>query len=340
MFARSAKKEIFTYLEEIISDKRVLEEIYTTMIRGAVNSGETEESEWRILGWFDTRFKPNSVILDRADYSKALIRSLWIAPNLASLDFAGGRLRDFAQLWTDTARGFLGEIALQKFLKNNFGLDIYLDTRRGEVEEFMPSDILVIEQGSEKPRKSKIRVSIKTTKLNGRWLEIPESQFNQSDVFVSVKLGISRYHFTSYLKETVKQLLEEGLKMNELNEEQVQTLTDEIPNWNSIPAYIPGFIDKTKLNLPIHDLSFRLCRRRKTNASGIRPFSKIEIEGGIGLFSDSSVREFLKARRLEVPPDVPTNIAGIEKEADGNFYASSGLLTFKLEEWAEMVKRC
>ena len=58
--------------------------------------------------------------LDKDDYSRALIRSLWVAPNLAAVDFAGGRLRDFAQLWTDTARGSLGEIAVQKFLKNNF----------------------------------------------------------------------------------------------------------------------------------------------------------------------------------------------------------------------------
>jgi hypothetical protein len=332
-------KVISNFLEGIISDKRIREEISSTMIRGAENSGETEEFGRNITTWFNTRFKPNCVVLDRTDYSKALIRSLWIAPNLAALDFVGGRLRDFAQLWTDTARGFLGEIAIQKFLKNSHNLDIYLETRRGEAKEFMPSDVLVIEKGTDKPRASKTRVSIKTTKFNGRWLEIPESQFRQSDVFVCVKLGISRYHFTSYLKETVKQLLREGLSIKELNEEQVQTLTNEIPEWNSIPAYVSGFVDKEKLHLPIDNLHFRTPRKRTKNANGVRPISRIEIEGGIGLFSDSTIHELPEIKKLGVPPDIQVDIAGIEKEVDGNFYASTGLLTFRTESWKEIIQR-
>jgi hypothetical protein len=331
-------RAILEYLEGVISDERILEEINSTMIRGAENSGETKEFENNITTWFNTRFKPNSVVLDKIDYSKALIRSLWIAPNLAALDFAGGRLRDFAQLWTDTARGFLGEIAVQKFLKNNHNLDIYLETRRGKAEEFMPSDILVIEKGADKPRESKTKVSIKTTKLNGRWLEIPESQFKQSDVFILVKLGISRYHFTSYLKQTVKQLLNDGLNIKELNEEQVQTLTDEIPNWNSIPAYVSGFVNKKRLNLPIHSLTFTTPKKRKKGADGIRHISKIEIEGGIGLFSYSAIRELPEIEKLGLPIDIPINIAGIEKGVDGNFYASTGLLTYRAENWKEIAQ--
>lgn len=328
------------YLKEIISDQRVLEEVNATLIRGAVNSGEVENSEKNIREWFSQRFKPNSVVLDKDDYSRALIRSLWIAPNLASLDFAGGRLRDFAQLWTDTARGFLGEIAIQKFLKLNFDLNVYLETRRGEVEEFMPSDILVIDKGAEKPRKSKIRVSIKTTKFNGRWLEIPESQFKQSDVFVSVKLGISRYHFSAYLKtlKTMEQLFKKGFELKELDEGQMQTLSKEIPDWMPIPAYIAGFVDKDGLKMPIHSLSFRTPRKRQS-VGGVRPISRIEIEGGIGLFSDTSVRNLTEIKSLGLGGDIPINIAGINKDADGNFYASSGLLNFGKEEWSKLVKK-
>ena len=84
------------FLEKIIEDKRVLKEVHQTLLRGAVNSGETENSPEDINKWFKDRFKPNSVILDKDDYSRALIRSLWIAPNLAALDFSGGRFRDFS----------------------------------------------------------------------------------------------------------------------------------------------------------------------------------------------------------------------------------------------------
>src|SRR3989344_5665638 len=159
--------KIFEYIKGVINDERVLDEINITLKRGAINSGEAEDSEDSLNEWFIKRFQPNSIILDKDDYSKALIRSLWIAPNLAALDFRGGRLRDFAQLWTDTARGFLGEIAVQKFIKKNFDFDTHIETRRGKVEEFMPSDLFIIEKGAIKPRISKIKASIKTTKFNG-----------------------------------------------------------------------------------------------------------------------------------------------------------------------------
>jgi len=38
-----------------------------------------------------------------------------------------------AQVWTDAARGFLGEIALSKFLLEKFGVEVKLETRRGEL---------------------------------------------------------------------------------------------------------------------------------------------------------------------------------------------------------------
>ena len=330
---------ISEYTQKITNDERVLNELNATLKRGAVNSGETEDSEDSLNEWFSNRFEPNSIILDKDDYSKALIRSLWIAPNLAALDFSGGRLRDFAQLWTDTARGFLGEIAVQKFLKQNFNFDTYIETRRGKVEEFMPSDISIIEEGATKPRMSQIKVSIKTTKFNGRWLEIPESQFKQSDIFVLIKLGISRFHFSSYLKslETIKQIFETGIKLKELNDEQIRILSKEIPDWLPIPAYICGFVAKNGLNIPIDSLDFKTPRKRKKDANGIRPISCVDIQGGVGLFSYETIKQLPEIEALHLSQDIPINIAGIGKEVDGNFYASSGRLKFSKKDWAELI---
>ena len=331
--------KISEYTEGITNDERVLNELNATLKRGAVNSGETEDSEDSLNEWFIKRFEPNSIVLDKDDYSKALIRSLWIAPNLAALDFSGGRLRDFAQLWTDTARGFLGEIAVQKFLKTNFDFDTHIETGRGKVEEFMPSDIFINEKGAIKPRISKIKVSIKTTKFNGRWLEIPESQFRQSDIFVLVKLGISRFHFSSYLKslQTIKQIFETGVRLKELNDQQIQILSKEIPDWISIPAYICGFVAKNGLKSPIDSLDFRTPRKRKKDANGTRPISTVEVQGGVGLFSYETIEELPEIKALNLPPDIPINIAGIGKEVDGCFYASSGLLKFSKKEWADLI---
>jgi hypothetical protein len=203
----------------------------------------------------------------------------------------------------------------------------------------MPSDILVLEGGAGKPRKSKMKLSIKTTKFNGRWLEIPESQFKQSDVFVSVKLGISRYHFSAYLKtlKTIEQIFNRGAELKELDKDQIQILSKEIPEWMPIPAYVAGFVIKKELNLPVHSLSFKTPRRRNKEIDGQRPISRIEIEGGIGLFSYESLEKLPQIKATGIGEDIPINIAGINKEVDGKFYASSGALTFEKGKWEKLV---
>lgn len=331
-------RQIEDYLDNLVDDKRVVSELHKTLVNGALNSSEvSDESE--LDNWFEKRFLPNSTVLVENDYATALIRALWLAPKLASIDFVGGRLRDFAQLWSDTARGFLGEIAVQKFLFEKFGFKMRIDTRRGQVEEFMPSDISVFnEDGSY--RAAKINVSIKTGKFNSRWLEVPESQFNQSDVFVFVKLGISRYHFSSYLKEmgTIKRMFEIGKELKELDDSQIERLSGEIPNWTRIPAYISGFVNKQMIKLPIHSLEHKEKRRRLAGVSrSDSPISEISIESGIGIFSNDSIENWPSIAGLSNLSDVPFIIAGIGKEVDGKFYASTGSLEHEQPAWQQLV---
>lgn len=334
-------EEILNYLKRAITDERVLSEIHKNLVAGAVNSGEAS-SENELPEWFDKRFKESFVVLDENDYARALIRALWHAPKLASIDFGGGRLRDFAQQWTDTARGYLGEIAVQKFFAEQFRYNkMYIDTRRGSVEEFMPSDILVREEDGT-VRKSKVKVSIKTGKFNARWIEIPESQFEQSDAFVLAKLGISRYHFSSYLKslKTLEQLFELGKELKELDADQIEKLSKEIPNWMPIPAYVSGFIERRNLRLPIHSISFRAIRKR-TKGVPLKEssISSIELDGGIGMFSRESLEAWNEIKSLDLSPAAPMTIAGIGKEVDGNFYASSGSLDFEKEKWNALLDK-
>jgi hypothetical protein len=105
-----------------------------------------------------------------------------------------------------------------------------------------------------------------------------------------------------------------------------------------IPAYISGFVDKSGLDMPIHSLNFRTPRKRAA-VNGIRPISRIEIIEGVGLLDYSTVKEFEKIKELHLGDDMPFIIAGINKEVDGKFYASSGLLDFKGEKWENLVKR-
>jgi hypothetical protein len=315
---------------QLIDDKIIKADIAKEMVVGALNSKEVY-SEEGLEAWLKGRFIENSIMLDKDDYSKALIRALWLAPNLASQDFVGGRRRDFAQLWTDTARGFLGEIAVQKFLKKNFDFNMVIDTRRGNVKNFVSTDVHIEENGV--TREPKAGVSIKTTKFSGRWYELVESQFNVSGVFALVKLGISRYHFIAYLKsmETIQRIFKKGMELGELNEDQVKKLSEEIPESTYIPAYIPGFVKKSDLNLPIHYLKFKLAKKRSGEQKELR------IEEAVGLLSDQEIRNREDIRSLGLNQSTPIVLDGIGKKVDGKFYASSGQLKFGKGEWSRLL---
>ena len=160
---------------------------------GAVKGGDLESfpdfSSWlEWLAW-------STVVLDERDYLKAAVSALSLAPVLAGTDYGSSKQRDLGQLWTDAIRGFLGEIAFANWLKARFGVAAELDYSRGSLSEFLPSDIRSVDG-----RPPRLRVSIKTTKLRGIWLDVPFKQIEHSDVFVLVRVGVSRHHFLAFLK--------------------------------------------------------------------------------------------------------------------------------------------
>ncbi|MEM2058303.1 MAG: hypothetical protein QXO76_08655, partial [Thermoproteota archaeon] len=87
-----------------IGSKKTARELTEELWRGAVAGGELEGISPE--EWFERRVEPQLLWLDRNDYARALRRALWLAPRFATLDF-GVRTRAFAQVLTDTARGFL-----------------------------------------------------------------------------------------------------------------------------------------------------------------------------------------------------------------------------------------
>ena len=129
----SNREEIRNKIERVffkkIGDKHTARELAKNILRGAIAGGEIENIS--LAEWLENRLKPNLVWLNRDDYARALIRSLWLAPKFTATDF-GVRRRDFAQIWTDTARGFLGEIAFKKLMKK-FNVEVELERRRGSI---------------------------------------------------------------------------------------------------------------------------------------------------------------------------------------------------------------
>lgn len=331
------KKETAQIFSGRIKDASAVGYLTEQLFRGSLNGLEINADDPGSFNtWLEQRFKYQLIWLNRDDYAKALVRALWLAPRFAATDFGGARQRDFAQVWTDTARGFLGEIAFQKFLNSKLNVTIRLDVRRGALEKFLPSDIKVEDGSTGQLRESNVKVSIKTTKFNGRWLDIPGAQFDHSDAFLLVKLGISRLHFSAFLKDISflkDKLFALAKDMGELSNDQAQKLWKETPDFTPIPAYIAGYIEKQGLTTPIHEI---ICRVR-----GWKP-KRITISGGVGLFSLSNVRQHPEVAEMDPEvPDLPVEVEPIIKSLTEakHFLAHSGAMKFGAYAWSDLGKR-
>jgi len=323
------ESEIENILGEKISDQESLQKLKTQLLKGAKGSLEIEND---FESWFE-RFKYQFLWLDRDDYSRALVRALWLAPRFAGTDFGGSRQRDLGQVWTDTARGFLGEIALSKFLQKRFGIETKLDISRGDLTEFLPTDIAEVKKPGEDWKKPRINLSVKTTKFNGRWLDLPGAQFDHSDVFVLVKIGILRQHFLAFLKAISflkDKLFVKAKNLGELDDDEAKELWDEIPEFEPLPTYISGFLYKDDINLPIHMINVRLRGRTKM---------RIVISQGIGLFTPENLRSLREIQEIDPSGNIPIKIDPIIDSFSGqHFFAHSGGLQYGEQNWHRLVE--
>ena len=95
---------------------------------------------------------------------------------------------------------------------------------------------------------AKIKVSIKSTKWNGIWLDIPGDQFSHSDAYILVKVGTGRDHLFAYFK-TISvfkdKILKIGQEVGSLTNNEADDLFNALPAFKPIPAYICGFALKS-----------------------------------------------------------------------------------------------
>ena len=301
------------------------------ILKGAQVGGELDSCD--IGNWIENRLKYQLVWLDKDDYTRALVRALWLSSRFAGTDFGGSRQRDMAQVWTDTARGFLGEIAVSKFLLKKFQIESALDTRRGNIKEFLPTDIAEVQFPGEPWRKPKINISIKTTKFNGRWLDVPGDQINHSDVFILVKVGILREHFLSFLKAISfmrDKLFATAKKIGELKADEAETLWKEMPQFSLIPAYISGYLYKKDINFPIHEIKCRIKGKKNI---------RISIDQGIGIFSQETLRRHPQIQKLDPKEKLRIEINPIIDSVNHpHFMAHSGGLKWGEKEWFRFIQ--
>lgn len=200
--------------------------------------------------WFEKRFSPNIVWIDEAGYTEMCINALKIVTQVAATDYGSSRQRDLGQLWGDMTRGYLAEFAFTQFLRQRWEIESKLDHEQGELDTYLPLDIHSIKTPQDQDfRPPNLNISVKGTKWNGIWLDIPGAQFHHSDLHVLVKVGVSRDHLFAYFKHISvfkDKILPKGVESGNLKHSEADSLFDSLPDFKPIPAYISGFAD-TKL---------------------------------------------------------------------------------------------
>lgn len=231
-------------LQRIIELLNVTDKDAELIINKALSGGEVTD-EASILKWVDERLVPNCVFIDENEYARMCVDALKILESTAATDYGSSRQRDMGQLWADMTRGYLGEIAMLKFLKEKFDIDCTLGHEQGLLKDYLPTDIHEIRKRGEEFRTPRLRLGIKTSKWNGIWLDLPGDQFNHSDIHIFVKVGTGRDHLFSFFKHISvfkDKVLSKGVEVGSLTEDEAQELYDKLPSFTPIPAYICGFV--------------------------------------------------------------------------------------------------
>jgi hypothetical protein len=183
---------------------------------------------------------------DRDDYLKCLdfaIRSFYQYKSTS--DFGTSQQRDAGKFISNFVSGKLGEIAVSKFLKKNFDIDISLDFDLRDA--VVGQDIVEIakpRRGSRVYNPARLRVAIKTTKMKNVWLIVPQKEVEDSsrasDIYVSCRVDLYLNHFIRILREHAS----------------LTKLSDIIPQFESIQGEVCGFIKKRTLQTrpPVREL--------------------------------------------------------------------------------------
>ncbi len=131
-------------------------------------------------------------------------------------------------------------------MKLEWNIDADLGHEKGEIAGYLPMDIHKVKFPGADFREPKLKVSVKATKWNGIWLDIPGDQFNHSDIHILVKVGVGRDHLFAFFKEISvfkDKILKVGKEIGSLSEEESNRLFDTLPSFRKIPAYVCGFVE-------------------------------------------------------------------------------------------------
>ncbi len=203
--------------------------------RGRFYFDESVLRKWKeSLAW-------RMVELDKEDYALCLDFALaQHFRNYVQSDFGTGRQREFGQKITNWVKGQLGEVAVKKFLKREFALNIELDFDIRE--KIVLQDITAIEDKG-KMRTPKIGVGIKSSKPKSAFLVLGENEIKieerRSDIYIYCRPNIPDDHLLRLTKEEINEAVK--------NKPHYSKYKDLMPNFTNIPCEVAGWCHSTDL---------------------------------------------------------------------------------------------
>ncbi len=187
--------------------------------------------------WLDD-FKWRTVELNFKDY--ALCLDFALAQHFRGYvlsDWGTARQREFGQKITNWVKGQLAEVAVKKFFKNEFNVDVELDFRI--YDEIVPQDIIgVIENG--KKRLPKIGIGIKSSKPKSAYLVLGENEImikeRRSDYYIFCRPDMPDDHLLRLTKERVIEVVKNQQHFSKYKEKMpdFQNMFCEIAGWCKI----------------------------------------------------------------------------------------------------------
>lgn len=156
-------------------------------------------------------------------------------------DWGTARQREFGQMIANWIKGQLAEIAVKKFFKKNFSVNIEIDF--GIYEKIVPQDIIGIIEKSGK-RQPRIKIGIKSTKPKSAYLILAENEVvlpeRCSDVYILCRPDIPDDHLLRITRERIIEIVNK--------QQHFSTYKDKIPEFKNIACEIAGWcnIDELK----------------------------------------------------------------------------------------------
>jgi len=189
----------------------------------------------RVLQEWHNGFKWRTVELTIDDY--ALCLDFALAQHFRGYvlsDWGTARQREFGQKITNWVKGQLAEVAVQKFLKKDFGVDVELDFRI--YDKIVPQDIIsLVENG--KVRQPKIGVGIKSSKPKSAYLVLGKNEVTiperRSDFYIFCRPDIPDDHILRITKDRVIEVVK--------NQQHYSRYKDEMPDFQNLYCEIAGW---------------------------------------------------------------------------------------------------